>query len=301
MAPVDPDDLYNDTELDDDISSFFNSLLPTLSGIPPVDIPAAASLTSFPSSISQTKTYNKVISTVTVVSSVSPGPAQPFQATAAGNPYPTESPDDDETNWEDLNGGKRAGIVIGGIFVIALIIGYCFWKRKCCFKHQGRRTPPGPPDSEQAGPYGSVVRLRGNDNSHGTLNTDVGGTVGLRGGDVALNAVSPTTTSTSPSSPQAPAARTLDPDAPPPSYHAIGHDAIVPPSEHHRIAGQGDAHTEEEFNVVADGKVPLSEIPFEDVDINALQNEPSSSSSSSASRDFHQAHRHGDTTGHTNS
>lgn len=80
-------------------------------------------------------------------------------------------------------------------------------------------------------------------------------------------------------------------DAPPPRYEE------VVPNQHQRLAG-GIAHaTEEDDGVVADGKTPLSEIPFEDV---VLDSTPSESSSS---RSFAERHHHGpgNTTGHTNS
>jgi hypothetical protein len=52
--------------------------------------------------------------------------------------------------------------------------------------------------------------------------------------------------------------------------------------------------------VVADGKTPLSEIPFEDV---MLEQSSSSSSTSSANQAFETVHHNGigDTRGHTNS
>jgi hypothetical protein len=85
-------------------------------------------------------------------------------------------------------------------------------------------------------------------------------------------------------------------DAPPPRYEE------VVTAQHQRLAG-GMAATshvaEAEDGMVADGKTPLSEIPFEDV---VLDHASSSQSSSSANRAFAEMHHSGpgDTTGHTN-
>lgn len=81
-------------------------------------------------------------------------------------------------------------------------------------------------------------------------------------------------------------------DAPPPRYEE------VVPSQHQRLAG-GISHTrdDEEAGMVADGKTPLSEIPFEDVVLEHTISESSSSQS------FSTRHHNGigDTRGHTNS
>lgn len=83
-------------------------------------------------------------------------------------------------------------------------------------------------------------------------------------------------------------------EAPPPRY-----EEVVPP-QHQRLAGGmpvAHVRNEEDEGMIADGKTPLSEIPFEDV---VLDRTPSGSSSSQS---FSMA-RHagsGDTTGHTNS
>ncbi|KAH8596417.1 hypothetical protein B0O99DRAFT_593735 [Bisporella sp. PMI_857] len=83
-------------------------------------------------------------------------------------------------------------------------------------------------------------------------------------------------------------------DAPPPSY-----EEAVPP-QHQRLAGGISLRSEEEDSMVADGKTPLSEIPFEDID---LRNGGASSSSASSNQSFSSRHhnQYGDTTGHTNS
>lgn len=81
----------------------------------------------------------------------------------------------------------------------------------------------------------------------------------------------------------------------PPSY-----EEVVPP-EHVRLAGgmRRNPEMEAEDGMVADGKTPLSEIPFEDV---VLDQTMSGSSESSARGFAAQNHtRWGDTTGHTNS
>jgi hypothetical protein len=81
----------------------------------------------------------------------------------------------------------------------------------------------------------------------------------------------------------------------PPSY-----EEIVPP-QHVRLAGgvRREPEVEAEDGMVADGKTPLSEIPFEDV---VLDHTMSASSESSARGFAAQNHaRWGDTTGHTNS
>ncbi|KAF4625279.1 hypothetical protein G7Y89_g12889 [Cudoniella acicularis] len=79
---------------------------------------------------------------------------------------------------------------------------------------------------------------------------------------------------------------TMSADVPPPSYE----EAV--PRQHQRILNNRD----EEDGVIADGKTPLSEIPFEDV---VLEH---ASSNSSGSRNFHQTHHGwGNTQGHTNS
>jgi hypothetical protein len=84
-------------------------------------------------------------------------------------------------------------------------------------------------------------------------------------------------------------------DAPPPTY-----EEVVPP--HLRVAtGPQMPHEREaEDGMIADGKTPLSEIPFEDV---VLEPASSSSSSSSANQAFAAMHHNGmgDTRGHTNS
>ncbi|KAE8448083.1 hypothetical protein EG329_009848 [Mollisiaceae sp. DMI_Dod_QoI] len=79
-------------------------------------------------------------------------------------------------------------------------------------------------------------------------------------------------------------------EAPPPLY------AEVTPPQHTTIAG-GITHVrEEEEGIISDGKMPLSEIPFEDV---VLDHSPSEGSA----RNFGDRHLRlgGDTTGHTNS
>ena len=85
----------------------------------------------------------------------------------------------------------------------------------------------------------------------------------------------------------------------PPSY-----EEVVPP--HLRVATGpprmlhgGEAEADD--GVVADGKTPLSEIPFEDVVLEPSSS--SSSSSSSANQAFNAMHHNGvgDTRGHTNS
>lgn len=82
-------------------------------------------------------------------------------------------------------------------------------------------------------------------------------------------------------------------EAPPPRY-----ELVVPP-QHQRLAG-GVSHVrdEAEDGMVADGKTPLSEIPFEDIMLDHHSTAGSSSSQSFPTR--HHAGR-GDTTGHTNS
>jgi len=84
---------------------------------------------------------------------------------------------------------------------------------------------------------------------------------------------------------------------------------VVPPQHQTLAGGIAPVRTSvppgEEFNVVADGKTPLSEIPFEDVDLGTALTQPSSSSSASGSgsRTFEETHHTGigDTRGHTNS
>lgn len=182
-------------------------------------------------------------------------------------------------------GGAGAGIAIGVLLLLVAAIWWSAWK--CC-GFCGRARRRGPHES----PGGEVEQ-------HSDTN------MLWRGGNVSISAAStPALTSTTlntalMANPQIP-----DAYAPPPSYDAIRHDTLVPAHAHHRIGGQGHGE-DEEFNVVADGKMPLSEIPFEDVDIEALHRSESSSAtpSISASRDLEEAHRrgYGDTTGHTNS
>lgn len=81
----------------------------------------------------------------------------------------------------------------------------------------------------------------------------------------------------------------------PPSY-----EEVVPP--HLRVATGPPRvfHAAEgDDGVVADGKMPLSEIPFEDI---VLEPSSSSSSASSANQNFESVHHNGigDTRGHTN-
>jgi hypothetical protein len=85
-------------------------------------------------------------------------------------------------------------------------------------------------------------------------------------------------------------------DAAPPRYEE------VVPAAHLRVAVgmvRMPHDGEDEEGMVADGKTPLSEIPFEDV---VLEPSSSSSSTSSANRSFATMHHNGngDTTGHTN-
>ncbi|EKD14445.1 uncharacterized protein L3040_005723 [Drepanopeziza brunnea f. sp. 'multigermtubi'] len=79
-------------------------------------------------------------------------------------------------------------------------------------------------------------------------------------------------------------------EAPPPVY-----EVAIPP-QHRYVAGGATHITEEEEGIISDGKMPLSEIPFEDV---VLDHPPSEGSS----RSFSERHYGlgGDTTGHTNS
>ena len=81
----------------------------------------------------------------------------------------------------------------------------------------------------------------------------------------------------------------------PPQY-----EEVVPPA-HQSLAGgmRNSIMSDDEagMGVVADGKMPLSEIPFEDVVLESV------SSHSSQNREFNERHRMGggDTRGHTNS
>lgn len=82
-------------------------------------------------------------------------------------------------------------------------------------------------------------------------------------------------------------------DAPPPRY-----EEVIPP-QHQRLAG-GISHVrEDEEGMIADGKTPLSEIPFEDVVLDHTNSPAESSSSQTFSMRHHAGV--GDTTGHTNS
>lgn len=79
----------------------------------------------------------------------------------------------------------------------------------------------------------------------------------------------------------------------PPAYEEV----VRPQPQQHRITTDLPHTSEEDSGVVADGKTPLSEIPFEDVVLDHA------SSQSSSSRTFEQTHHGlgGDTRGHTNS
>jgi hypothetical protein len=76
------------------------------------------------------------------------------------------------------------------------------------------------------------------------------------------------------------------------------------PLQHHTLAGgMAGVRNEEEDGMIADGKMPLSEIPFEDVVVGESHTSISSSSSFSNSRQFAAIHHNGigNTYGHTNS
>ncbi|KAL2073299.1 hypothetical protein VTL71DRAFT_10623 [Oculimacula yallundae] len=84
--------------------------------------------------------------------------------------------------------------------------------------------------------------------------------------------------------------------APPPQNDAPPtYEEVVPPQHQHIAGGARHIRNDEEEGVVADGKTPLSEIPFEDV---VLDHSPSEGSS----RSFGERHHGlgGDTRGHTN-
>jgi hypothetical protein len=85
-------------------------------------------------------------------------------------------------------------------------------------------------------------------------------------------------------------------DAPPPSYEEVVAPHLRVATGPPRLVVGGET----EDGVVADGKTPLSEIPFEDV---ALEPSTSTSSTSSANQAFEAMHHNGvgDTRGHTNS
>ncbi|RDW79785.1 hypothetical protein BP6252_04423 [Coleophoma cylindrospora] len=179
--------------------------------------------------------------------------------------------------------GAVAGIAVGVLILAAAGVCWVIWRCCACCGRNRRR--------EAREPLSEVEQH---------LDTNML----LRGGNHSLSAASPASTTISMAAHSVARPPSLDPNAPPPSYDAIRHDEIVPAHAHHRIGGQGHGE-DDEFNVVADGKMPLSEIPFEDVDIEALYRFESNSAISSinASRDFAQNHRlaGGNTIGHTNS
>ncbi|RDW92182.1 hypothetical protein BP5796_01576 [Coleophoma crateriformis] len=190
--------------------------------------------------------------------------------------------------------GAVAGIAVGVLILAAAGICWIIWRCcACCGRKRRRETRE--PHSEVEQHLDTNMLLRGG-------NRTLSATASPAAASPA--AASPASTTISMAAHSVARPPSLDPNAPPPSYDAIRHDAIVPAHAHHRIGGQGQGE-DDEFNVVADGKMPLSEIPFEDVDIEALYRFESNSAISSinASRDFAQNHRRGggNTIGHTNS
>lgn len=98
--------------------------------------------------------------------------------------------------------------------------------------------------------------------------------------------------------------------SPPPVHRAAGVEGEEPPPMyaeviqpgHQRIAGGITNVREEEEGIISDGKMPLSEIAFEDVVLERSRSGGSGSSSRSPGNGFQNHHgMGGDTSGHTNS
>ncbi|RFU28529.1 hypothetical protein B7463_g7821, partial [Scytalidium lignicola] len=197
------------------------------------------------------------------------------QTTATSLSIPPDSVGDGSV-WERISTGARVAIVIAVIIAVLLIVilSIIFCCGCCC----GRS------------PFATIGRRN--------IAEETGR------GDVPLENVPADGTNGAVAASDAPAQRRRSRrrrtrDAPP-SY-----EEAVPPTHQQLAVGEPISPVVEEdaSNMVVDGKTPLSEIPFEDVDANALR-EPSSSasaSSSSEARSFHEVHHAGpgDTTGHT--
>lgn len=178
-------------------------------------------------------------------------------ATSSGPPFiPIFAPEDSSNFWNKLANGSKAAVVIAALIGIVAIVFFSMWF--CCGCCGGRARCCG-------------KKRRIPDRESGPENQSV-----------------PLYTVQRPARVGAPAP--VGEEAPPPRY-----EEAVPP-RHQTIAG-GITHVrEEEEGVVADGKTPLSEIPFEDV---VLDHSPSEGSSRSFAGRHHALG--GDTRGHTNS
>lgn len=232
----------------------------------PFGIPTAIP-THIPSS-----TYTQFATTATHfgvdASSTTPALIMDPTGSATTNPDNTTPPptaflsgdNNNDNAWQRMGQGVKGGIIVAMIIGIVAIICVSIWY--CCGgKNKWRRK------HQASGHAGGVLPL------HVRRNRSVRNG---NGGQQEGQASPPTQ---------------LGGDAPPPRY-----EEVVPP-QHHTLAG-GMAHVrqEEEDGVVADGKMPLSEIPFEDVVLDHTTSESASSQS------FASMHHNGmgDTRGHTN-
>ena len=261
-------------------------------------------------------------------------PAQPTYPTATYditvNGNFIDGPNDESQQWDKFSEGVKAAVIIACIFGVVAIVIASIWF--CCGKPRRRRLKAEEDmmryrermDAEaRAGAVPGVQvplrNLEGGDATIGNVNGAGGrqsiAPVAARGavGRVASRLsrhVSMRSTGT--------AGGGGGTDAPP------RYEEQVPPA-HQRLAGGmvrrgggGGGHhhhnqispmqeEEDGMGMVADGKTPLSEIPFEDVVLTPTRSQASGSASPSGSeggRDFGNRHAmgngRGDTTGHTN-
>ncbi|KAH6674232.1 hypothetical protein B0J14DRAFT_562362 [Halenospora varia] len=198
--------------------------------------------------------------------------SNPVNIVTTPSPSPSPTPtnglhfDDPDAQafWDNLEPGHRIALVIGVVVGVLIIIFLSAWYCcNCCGARARRgrqRIPDGPPRQGQGLLPLHTIHNRGPMNP------------------------SPVTPH-----PQPAMRPMLTGDVPPPSY-----DEAVPHNQ--RLQRGLSIRTTADDGVIADGKTPLSEIVFEDVEINHTN------SASSASRTFQQEHHGwGDTRGHTNS
>ncbi|KAH8820875.1 hypothetical protein F5884DRAFT_745214 [Xylogone sp. PMI_703] len=219
-----------------------------------------------------------IISQITTVITSSIRPPPSTTTSSSGSSLPAGSGGQGSV-WERISTGAKVAIIIAIILgvIVIVIFSLLFCCGCCCWKS----------------PLSSVGRRNIAEET---------------GRAVPLENVAPDTTHAGITPVEAPAQRRLSlrrrPRDAPPSY-----EEAVPASHQQLAIGEPISPVPEEdaSNIVVDGKTPLSEIPFEDVDVNALGGPSSSASASSAAvsasevRLFHDAHHNqaGDTTGHT--
>ncbi|KAG9237574.1 hypothetical protein BJ875DRAFT_142518 [Amylocarpus encephaloides] len=185
----------------------------------------------------------------------------PDRAQVTPPPYTPEP--DDKSTWEEMSGGLKAIVAISILIGVVMIIVFSAWFCCGCCGIRNKRRGMAPKNSR---------RGLGSNQSHQTP-------APTHGGGLPLQNIQQPALQRQHTPQMIPTG-----DVPPPSYEQSL------PSRHSPFAIVNPR--DEEDGVISDGKTPLSEIPFEDVNLEH------SRTGTSSSQTFEQRHHgFGDTTG----